>query len=256
MLRHSPSAAAFAAKLAAASLAWSIGLLGCAERTVVVQSPSSPGEPVRGLMASGNGEAKAAPDIARTTIGVEARADTVEQASADATARMGAVIEALKAGGVAASDLRTQHYSISYEQEQVPQPPTAEAKAPPVRNYYRVSNLVEVTVRALDKVGGLLQRATAAGANDVSGIWFELEHPEPLTALARERAIANAKANASELARLSGVTLGPIVSISENSGGGPMPMMKASRELAQDVPVERGEVSASVQVQLVYALPE
>lgn len=226
----------------------------CVVRPVVVQSGNAAQQ---GLVANGNGEAKAAPDIARATIGVELRTDTAEQGAAQATQRMNAVLDALRAHGVAASDLRTQSYSINFEQEVPPQPPQYDAnKAVPVRGFYRVSNMVEVTVRDLSKVGALLAAATAAGANNVWGIAFDLEHPEALMAQARERAMANAKQNAADLARLSGVKLGALVSVSESSGGRPVPMMKAMREMAQDVPVETGEISTNVQVQLVYALPE
>jgi uncharacterized protein YggE len=231
---------------------------GCASRHIVVQAPSL-NDPARGVVASGNGEAKAAPDIARTTLGVEIRADSADQATAQATEKMNAVINALKSNGVAANDLRTQNYSVNYEQEPVPpQPPQQDTgKAAAMRGYYRASNMVEVTVRDLSKLGALLARATEAGANNVWGISFDLEHPESLQAQARAKAIENAKQNAADLARLSGVKLGPIVSINESGSGQPMPMMKAMREVAQaDVPVERGEITTSVQVQLVYSIAQ
>jgi uncharacterized protein YggE len=56
------------------------------------------------------------------------------------------------------------------------------------------------------------------------------------------------------------VKLGDIVSVSEGGGAqGPVPpMFRMQAEAAQggDVPIERGEVTVSQQVQLVYALPE
>jgi uncharacterized protein YggE len=212
----------------------------------------------QGLLATGTGEAKAAPDIARTTIGVEMRAESSEQATAQVTERMTAVIEALKAAGVAAEDLRTQNYSVNFEQEQPPPTPQPDTgKAVPVRGHYRASNMVEATIRDLSKVGAILARATEAGANNVWGISFELEHPEALMAQARAKAMDNAKQTAAELARLAGVKLGALVSLSESSGGMPMPMMKQMAEVAQqDAPIERGQVATTVQVQLVYALPE
>lgn len=222
----------------------------CASRPIVVSSGMAAAQ--QGLVANGNGEAKAAPDIARVTLGVELRADTAEQAAADAAQRMNTVIAALKAQGIADADVRTQNYSLNYEQEPMPQP--ADGKSVPMRSYYRASNMVEVTIRDLGKVGAILARATEAGANNVWNLAFDLEHPETLIAQARAKAVENAKQNAAELAKLSGVKLGAIVSITENGGGQPVPMMKAMAEMARDVPVERGEITTSVQVQLVYAL--
>lgn len=258
----------------------------CGGRPLVVHAElSGAGDPAHGVVVSGMGEAKAAPDLAHSSVGVEVRAATVEEASSQASARMSAVINALKQGGVADKDLRTQSFSINFEQEPVPPPmpppmpmpeaPVSRSKdkaamsaavavaAPaPVqtpRGFYRASNMVEVTIRDLSKLGTLLQLATNAGANIVWGISFELEHPETLMAQARARAVEHAKANAAELARLTGVTLGRLVSVTENgSSGGTMPMMMKEMRAAdasQSVPVEQGEISVSQQVQLVYALP-
>jgi hypothetical protein len=129
-----------------------------------------------------------------------------------------------------------------------------------IRGYYRASNMLEVTVRDLDKAGQVLQAATDAGANNVWGISFELEDPQPLLAEARVKAVEHAKQNAEALAKLSGVKLGAIISVSEGGGAqGPVPpMFRMQAEAAQggDIPIERGEVTVSQQVQIVYALPE
>jgi uncharacterized protein YggE len=237
---------------------------GCAHPVVVTGLPDT----AAGLVANGVGEAKAPPDIARTNLGVEVRAATVDQATADANQRMNALIAAVKQLGVADKDLRTHSFSISFEQEQ-PQPQPMPATAPtkegaqPLpatpRGWYRVSNMIEVTIRDLDKAGRVLQVATDAGANNVWGIAFELEDPKPLVEQARVKAVENAKLNAATLAKLSGVELGAIVSVTEGSSNGqpPQPMyaMKAARD-GGDVPVERGEITVTDEVQLVYALPQ
>lgn len=259
-----------------AALFASLAASGCAPHTVV--APGYGGLP-GGLTVSGTGEAKAAPDIARTNVGVEVRADSVEQATLQSNQRMDAVLTALRGLGIADKDLRTHSFSISFEQlpHQPPQPlpaepeprklgaaATAPATAPAqpegLRGFYRASNMVEVTIRDLGKAGQVLQAATNAGANNVWGITFEIEDPKPLMEKARAEAVADAKKNAATLAQLAGIQLGAIVSVSE--GGmqpGPTPpmyAMKAMEAAGGDVPVERGEVTITQQVQLVYALPE
>lgn len=254
------------------------GAAGCAHRTVV-RVPNA-NAPLPGLSVTGTGEAKAPPDIGRTNVGVEVRAETVEQASAQANERMAAILDALKRIGIAEQDLRTHSFSISFEQAPVPPVPWPEAEsaptepaprtksaasestrapsAPAVRGVYRASNMVEVTIRDLNSTGRVLQAATDAGANNIWGISFELEDPRALLAQARAKAVEHAKQNAQALAKLSGVELGQIVSVSEGGGGGgPMPVFASRTEAAvSDVPVEHGEVTVSQQVQLVYALPE
>lgn len=259
-----------------------LGALGCARPVVINTGSPEGGAPPNGLMITGEGEAKAPPDIARTNVGVEVRAETVEQASADANQRMAALIAAIKQLGVADRDLRTHSFSISFEpaptqplpmQQSAPavEAPRGKAGAAPAtpapapqpvvpRGFYRASNMLEVTIRNLDNAGRVLQVATNAGANNVWGLSFEIEDPKALAAKARVDAMTDAKKNAAELAKLAGVELGAIVSISENEGSsapGPMYQMKAAMaDGGGDVPVERGEVVVTHQVVLVYSLRE
>ena len=102
-----------------------------------------------------------------------------------------------------------------------------------------------------------LSAATSAGANQLYGIRFEIEDLAPLQAEARKKAVEDARARAERLAQLAGVKLGPAVSIVELDGGGsgPVPTMAMARMEAA-APVERGELTISTTVQIVYALPE
>lgn len=262
-----------------------ITAIGCAGHTLV--SLPNAMAPVRGITVNGVGDAKAPPDIARTNVGVEVRSETVDQATTEANQRMAAIVAALGKLGIAQKDMRTHSFSISFEQQPMPPGPLPQESAaveaaprggkqatsgqattaapgspaaPVIRGWYRASNMLEVTVRDLDKAGQVLQAATDAGANNVWGISFELEDPKPLMAQARVKAVEHAKENAAELAKLSGVKLGAIISVSEAGGSqGPVPpMFRMQAEAAQggDVPIERGEVTVSQQVQIVYALPE
>jgi hypothetical protein len=119
-----------------------------------------------------------------------------------------------------------------------------------------VSNQVLVTVRQLDKLGSILGAVTGAGANNIWGIQFEIEKPAPLEAEARQKAMLEAKARAEQLAALAGVKLGRVVSVSA-SGGGPVAReggFAYNMKAQADVPVQRGELTVSQDVQLVYAL--
>ncbi len=87
---------------------------------------------------------------------------------------------------------------------------------------YRVSNSVTVIIRDLDKVGEVLDASIKAGANNIYGVEFLLEDATAARSEARKLAVESAKANAEELAALTGVKVGRILSISEviGSGGG------------------------------------
>lgn len=232
-----------------------------------------------GLSVIGTGEAKAAPDIARSSMGIEVHGATAEAATADANARMAAVLAALRGAGIADADLRTNDFSVSFERDNQPAP--VEPPAPPVkgsraasataaapaqpatpRGSYRVSNTVEVVIRDIAKVGEVLTAAAAAGANNVWGISFELADREPLYQQARAHAIEAGKRTATQLAQLTGVKLGRLVAVEDQpEQGGPRMMGYAARMSdgaggGSAVPVQGGQLTVSHQVRLVYALDQ
>jgi len=252
--------------------AWALGaffVLSCAGKTTFVQS-SLP----QGISVSGHGEAEGTPDIARVTLGVETREKVAALATERANAQMAAILAALKQKGVPDTDVRTQNFSVNFDQEPYPPGPypvesegrpapavksaeaassTSSAEAGP-RGFYRVSNTVVVTVRKLGELGALLGAATEAGANNVWGVQFDIEDPSKLEAEARSEAMAAAKSNAEQLARLAGVTLGPIVSVGD-SGGGVMHADGYGYSMkAANVPVQTGELTVSRDVQVVFSI--
>ena len=240
-----------------------------------------------GLSVVGSGEAKAAPDIARSSMGIEVRGATAEAATAEANARMAAVLGALRGAGIADKDLRTNDFSVSFERD--PQPPVvvelsgpkggraapagpktraaapeASAPAEPAepRGSYRVSNTVEVTIRDIAKVSEVLTAAAGAGANNVWGISFELADREPLYQKARAEAIEAAKRSAAQLAQLTGVKLGRLIAVEDNPEQGGVPRMmglgaaRMADVASSQVPVQGGELTVSHQVRLVYSIDE
>ena len=214
----------------------------------------------RTITVVGRGEVKVKPDVANTNIGVEVTGATVDAAMEDAQARMASVLAALKQLGIADKDIQTSNFSINFErQPQEPKPVTAQATPgafEPPAGFYRVSNMVQVTIRDLTKVGDVLDTAVKAGANNVWGVSFSLENTDDLESQAREAAVADAKSRADSLAGLTGVKVGPVVAISEVIGSQPVPMFdSAARGLGGGgTPVEPGEVSFSTQIQVVYAI--
>jgi uncharacterized protein YggE len=205
---------------------------------------------------------------------------------------MAAVIAAVRGVGVAESDLRTNNFSINFERDFTPEPQPAPAPAeskptlaqpkpnrsaaapaapsspeataavaPTIRGSYRASNTVEVVVRDISKVSQVLSAASAAGANNVWGIQFELSDREPLQAQARAQAVERAKRNAAQLAQLAGVELGHIRAIEDVAEGG-VPMMHMGEMRAQmadsssSVPVQQGELTIHHEVRVTWALDD
>lgn len=248
--------------------------------TTVVQAANNPD--VEGIVVSGVGKASGSPDMARATIGVETRARTAEQATADTNSRMTALSQAFKQLGILDADLKTQNFSVNFEQDFQPQPPppvsepaavasksgkaSTASSAPPAappkdepRGWYRAANTLEVTVRDLKQLGKILGTATTLGSNAIYGVNFELSDPHALEAQAREKAVADARARAEQLARLSGITLGAVLAVSESTNfpgpmQGPMMMAKSESLRADAAPVESGQLEVTAQVSVRYAI--
>lgn len=272
--------------LCALALPLSLVLVGCgAGHHSHCAMPGGSQQAIRSITVVGQGEAKGKPDIARTSLGVEAVAPTVQEAMNQTTAKMNAIIDALKKNGVAEKDIKTANFSISMERpynEAVPVPPpyisplpaaapgkpgtkaavpaAPAAPAAPVPQVppatYRVNNTVEIVVRDVAKTGAILQAAVDAGANNVWNVSFGLDDMRPLEADARAKAVEDARARAEALAKLEGLTLGKVISVSEVIGRGisPIPMFSAEAKFGGGPSLAIGEASVGMSVEVVFGL--
>lgn len=209
----------------------------------------------RTITVVGEGKVSIRPDVARANIGVDVLKNSVKEASAENKTVLDAVLAALKEQGIAEKDIQTSGYSI-YAERYGNEGPLPENKV-----NYRVSNNVSVIIRDLDKVGAVLDAAVEAGANNIYGIEFILSDASKAKAEARKQAIANAKEKATELAGLTDVKVGAVVSVSEIVGnmGGYYSAGVAELARAQGgggTPVVPGETEVAVQLQVVYAIGE
>jgi uncharacterized protein YggE len=205
------------------------------------------------LTVVGEGRVDAAPDMATITLGVTAQADTATAAMDETSAGVAALLERLAAAGLEARDVQTSGLSLNPVWDNQ----TYSSGAPRITGYV-VSNTVTARVRALDSIGGVLDDVLEAGANMFNGLSFGLQDPQPALDAARTAAVADARRKAELFATAAGVTLGPIVSISEaQDGGGPQPMFRMDAAMASDgVPVVAGELTVAARVTVVWAIAE
>jgi uncharacterized protein YggE len=218
------------------------------------QTSASSGEysPAETITVVGQGTARIKPDIAQVSIGVETSAETVGEAVSENATNMESILAALKEAGIDEKDIQTMNYSIQLDRypETMPRLEGTTEEAKPV---YRVSNMVNVTVRDLDSVGDVLDAVIEAGANNIWGISFSVDDPSEAQAAARADAVEDARARAEALAELNGVKVGPVMSISETIGSTAIPMAVAMERAASGGgPVSPGELEISYQLQVVY----
>jgi uncharacterized protein YggE len=219
-------------------------------------SPALQAEPVlpRTITVVGEGKVKIKPDIAQINIGIEIVGDTVQAASSQAADTMDTVLATLTAQGVDQKDIQTSGYNVWVERPYGPEGPTGDT-------LYHVNNNVSVTIRDLDSVGTILDAAIEAGANSIYGVTFSVADPSGLMSEGREKAVADARSKAEELAELNNVTVGEVISISEviaagGSYAGGFRGLPAAAEMGGGGggPISPGELEMMVQLQITYAI--
>jgi uncharacterized protein YggE len=206
----------------------------------------TPLPPVSQISTSATGEARYVPDRATISMGVQTRATTAAKASAENAVKQRAVIDAIRAQGVAPEQISTVNYALNAEQDFNPQ---AGDKAPRVIGYV-ATNTVRVEVRKVDQVGALIDAAIAKGANDVSSLDFHSSKPDSLRRVALADAYRQAYADATVLAKAAGGQLGELIELTTSGSNGPPQPYVQIRSMKADAatPIETGELATNVAV--------
>jgi uncharacterized protein YggE len=197
------------------------------------------------VTVTGEATIAVAPDTAMMRIGVSSQDKTAREASEANARQMTAVLNAIKNAGVGDRDIQTSRLSL--------QPQYDPNKGGTARlTGFQASNQVTVRIRDIDKLPNVLDRAIAAGANEMSGIEFVVSEQSKLLDQARDDAIADARRKAELYAKAAGAKLGHVVSITEEGSAPPPRPMQAMR--AGAVPIAPGEQTLRAMVTVSYEL--
>ncbi|KMK67751.1 SIMPL domain-containing protein [Puniceibacterium sp. IMCC21224] len=202
------------------------------------------------IQVSGEGQVSAAPDMATITLGVSAQADTAAAAMDMTSGATQKILGRLEGFEITGGDVQTMDLSLNPVWNN-----RATSQDAPEITGFSASNQVMVRVRDLPKLGEILGAVLSDGANTLNGLNFGLQDPGPLLAQARAKAVKDAMARAGIYADAAGLTLGPVLSISEGGTAVPRPEMMMSMRAA-DVPVAQGETGISASVSMVFSIGE
>ncbi|MBN9681242.1 MULTISPECIES: SIMPL domain-containing protein [unclassified Corallococcus] len=217
--------------------------------------PRPPVDPqVRTLRVEGTGEVKAQPDEAFIDVAVETSAANAKAAGEENAKRMEKVLAALTGAGIPKRDLQTRNYNVY--PEYTPAPPQG---GEPKLKGYRVSNLVSVHVTDLSKVGSLLDKALAAGANRVDSVRFGLSRQDAVQGEALRQAVSRARKSAEVLAASLNVKLGAVLDASTVTEAprlypATFAMDMAESRAAPTTPIQPEEQTVQAKVTLIFAI--
>jgi len=234
-----------------------VGLCGCTAGSTTLGTIDLNSQQ-EGIWVSGEGKVTVAPDIATLRLGISAQEATVAEAQIKAVEAMDRVMAALIDNDVAEKDIQTQYFSINqvtrWDRE------TEEE----IVVGYRVTNMVTAKIREIDKTGSIIDAVAAAGGDltRINSIAFSVDDPSAYYEEARQKAMADARAKAEQLAELAGVKLGKPTYISEGIQVPPIyPRSVYVEEAAipapaPPTPISPGEMELSLTVQVAYAILE
>lgn len=193
------------------------------------------------LQVVGEGRVQAAPDTVEISLGFTSRANTAAAAFQQTSVALNQVLRALLNLGIPRDQIQSEQISLN-----------------PVQENGRVVGFeatatLRVTLRDVSAAGTVIDAAVAAGANNVQGIRFDLRDTAGVEARALAAAVQDAQRQAAVLARVVGVTLGPIFRVTAEPSQGPIPIF-ARAVAAEGIPVLPGTITITRTVRLEYII--
>jgi uncharacterized protein YggE len=217
------------------------------DETILVSESTNP----KTLTLSGMGKITVKANQAIIVIGVFTEQKTADWAVQENAQKMEDVVAALKALGIAESDIQTINYYIN-----------------PIYNWelrmtvgYQVTNTLQITVSDLTKLGAIIDKTSVAGANTINSVTFSV-NDEDFTKYklqAYTKAVADVQAKAKVITEGFGLEIAGIQSINENfyypvyrNTYMPMDMKMSGAEAS--TPIISGNLEISVTLNVVYLL--
>ncbi len=225
----------------------------------VSAEPTAFATPVRSITASGMAERKVAPDEAHVNVTIAATDMKLATAKAGHDKKLRDVMDVAKKAGIEEAQMKTQNSAV--------QPQYTYDNSKRTFKGYSVTTNLDITVKKIDAVGGLLEKLSSAGLESGdSAEWgnfinvsYAIANPDKIRDEMLSDAIKNARAKAENMAAAAHASIGDVIQINEggspqfNFPVAPMMAMKASKmafatEAAPALPVGEQDVNANVTV--------
>ena len=201
---------------------------------------------------TGTASVSGVPDVVRLTLGVQHAAATVAGALDGCAGAAAAVIAALDRTGVEPADRQTASLGIETGWDQRGQRPQG----------YHASQGLDVQLRETARLGEVIGAAAEAAGDAfrLHGLAWQVHDPASLEEQARDAAWHDALSRATQVARLSGRTLGRVLQIDEGAAPSPFPRPTvrayAMAASAKEMPTEAGTQQLEVSLRVRWAFDQ
>ncbi len=234
-----------------------IGVLALLAFPMAVQAHEETKPETLTLTVSDSGTVPHVPDTAFVTFGMESPGKSLAEAQKRNSAVMSKVMDRLRDLQIDKERIQTSSFTVSPQYRPLPNRPADAPPTSPEIIGYIVGNMVTVEIRALDRVGTVIEEVLKAGANSFQGLHWGLRDEQSVRLSALKQAAAKAREKAAVLSEALHVKLVRVLSANE---GGPMvrpaaPMARMAMEASiGEVPVSPGELKIEATVTLVYEI--
>ncbi len=207
----------------------------------------------RTITVEADGKAVMTPNIAVTTIGMEAEAKTVAEAQTKNTTVINSLLTKIQALGVEKKDIQTANYDIYPQYDYKDGSQTLRG--------YRVSQNVTVKIRDLTKATNVIALAGEVGATNVSGLRFTVDDRDVYKDQARQAALAKVNEKVMALEKALNVRVKTVMSYNEYENTGVQNLGYDKYEAtglggapAASPAIEAGTTDINVHVTLVFEI--
>lgn len=161
------------------------------------------------ITVTGKGEIRVKPDTAYIQLGITTTGKTAREAQKKNADGFQSIRKTLAAFQIAETDIQTVRYSTSPDYSWDNNKQTLKG--------YQVEQIISIKYRDLNRVGDLLDQATAAGVNRIDNVTFTSEKLDTYRMDATDRAIDNARLKADRMAARAGIKINTVLAISDGS---------------------------------------
>jgi uncharacterized protein YggE len=195
------------------------------------------------IRVEAEGRVEAKPDVVSLNVRAFTEAPKSAEAAEQNAARTQAVLKVLRKSLGPEAEISTSGFAVSPRYEQ-PGPNRSR-----VLVGYQVRNSVSVRSDDLSGIGKAIDAASAAGANEMDSLRFDVKDDSALRLKALAQATKRARQKAETIAQSLGTQVKRVISVEEMGGFAPAYRMQASSMMAKDsTPVAIGQVELTARV--------
>jgi len=162
----------------------------------------------RAINVSGTAVVNVKPDRALIQLGVQSNGRSAKEAQAENSKTINQVTKALNKLGIDSKDITTDWYMI--------EPLYEDYDSLHIKGY-RIHNIIQITMRDVEKTNDAIVASFQAGANQVENVEFYTSELRKYRDQAREMAMTAASEKAKALAKTAGTDTNCVLTINENT---------------------------------------